>query len=404
MKLMIFTIEGVSEDLGYKVKLIYTDPSNSPQLIGVDKNGNKYIKDGTAYVNKKTGIGYILVNTESPANSTKAGVIGTIAEEQSHVIGKIEGRQKTVPDGSEKGLESLGRPTNDYFKNQYSKNDKAIGLKGDGKDYSNVDFGENVGDKANEGYKLFRYDLRLGINEDSIGNRELKFTNKPYTEKEIQKTINKIDEKKSYKIDWKKYNEDYEYREQTNNYFYQAKYFVKVKTIDKIGKNYIEITRDNGEKLKLTEIKAEEAIYHNIEKINGEWYFIFNEDARYKKYVNEDGYELILDQNYKPVYDPVVVGTYNFHTYDGVKNPIDLVSHTKDIGLWVKYGTGPNDPTTRGEREKIGNLFFGYKIQNNYDEIKNELKARGKDKASLNELTEILEKISGEKRLKMISE
>ena len=49
-------------------------------------------------------------------------------------------------------------------------------------------------------------------------------------------------------------------------------------------------------------------------------------------------------------------------------------------------------------------LFFGYKIQNNYDEIRNELEARGKDKASLNELTEILEKISGEKRLKMISE
>ena len=40
------------------------------------------------------------------------------------LIGKIEGRQKVVPDGSEKGLESLGRPTNNYFKNQYSKNDK----------------------------------------------------------------------------------------------------------------------------------------------------------------------------------------------------------------------------------------------------------------------------------------
>ena len=397
--------EGVSEDLGYKVKVIYTDPSKSPQLIGVDENGNEYIKDGTAYVDKKTGIGYILVNTESPANSTKAGVIGTIAEEQSHVIGKSEGRQKTVPDGSQKGLESLGRPTNNYFKNQYSKNDKAIGLKSDGKDYSNVDFGENVGDKANEGYKLFRYDLRLGINEDSIGNRELKFTNKPYTEKEIQKTINKIDEKKSYKIDWKKYNEDYEYREQTNYYFYQAKYFVKVKSIDKIEKGYIEITKDDGKKLKLTEIKANEAIYHNIEKINGEWYFKFGKTNRYKKYVNEDGYELILDQNNKPVYDPVVVGTYNFHTYESMaKNPIDFVSHVKDINLWKKYGTGPNDPTTREEREKIGGLIFGYKIQNNYDEIRNELEARGKDKASLNELTEILEKISGEKRLKMISE
>ena len=150
--------EGVSEDLGYKVKVIYTDPSNSPQLIGVDENGNTYIKNGTAYVDKKTGIGYILVNTESPANSTKAGVIGTIAEEQSHVIGKFEGRQKVVPDGSEKGLESLGRPTNNYFKNQYSKNDKAIGLKSDGKDYSNVDFGENVGDASNpEDLKFKKY-------------------------------------------------------------------------------------------------------------------------------------------------------------------------------------------------------------------------------------------------------
>ena len=141
--------EGASEDLGYKVKVIFTDPSNSPQLIGVDKKGNTYIKDGTAYVDENTGIGYILVNTESPANSTKAGVIGTIAEEQSHIIGKKEGRQKVVPDGSEKGLESLGRPTNNYFKKQYSKNDKAIDLKSDGKDYSNVDFGENVGDASN---------------------------------------------------------------------------------------------------------------------------------------------------------------------------------------------------------------------------------------------------------------
>ena len=161
-------IEGVSEDLGYKVKIIYTDPSKSPQLIGTDKDGNTYIKDGTAYVDKKTGINYILINSESPANRTKVGVIGTIAEEQSHIIGKIEGRQKTVPDGSEKGLESLGRPTNNYFKNQYSKNDKAIGLKSDGKDYSNVDFGENVGDHISpEDLKFKKYyrDKVLPYNE-----------------------------------------------------------------------------------------------------------------------------------------------------------------------------------------------------------------------------------------------
>ena len=191
--------EGVSEDLGYKVKVIYTDPSKSPQLIGVDENGNEYIKDGTAYVDKKTGIGYILVNTESPANSTKAGVIGTIAEEQSHVIGKIEGRQKIVPDGSEKGLESLGRPTNNYFKNQYSKNDKAIGLKSDGRDYSNVDFGEHVGD--GEGFAVFKASLYRAVSsypiiykKDDIEMDPIEMT-KEYKklENEIEKIL--VDEK-----------------------------------------------------------------------------------------------------------------------------------------------------------------------------------------------------------------
>ena len=380
--------EGTSEDLGYKVKVIFTDPSNSPQLIGVDKKGNTYIKNGTAYVDKNTGIGYILVNTESPANSTKAGVIGTIAEEQSHVIGKKEGRQKVVPDGSEKGLESLGRPTNDYFKKQYSKNDKAIDLKSDGKDYSNVDFGENVGDKKNDGYNQYKYDLRYTYQEKINGNiyTSRKNISKTYTEKELQETIDKNYGKGYYKNDWNRYSKDDEYREQTNYYFYQAKHFVKAKTIDKIGKDYIEITRDNGEKLKLNKIEANQAIYHNIEKKNGTIYFNFSGETRYKKYVNEDGYELILDQNNKPVYDPVVVGTYNFHTYDGVKNPIDLVSHTKDMELWKKYGTGPNDPTTR---EEIGDL----KIQKYYREIEKELNIRKKDSVSSNELKESVNKI-----------
>ena len=388
--------EGTSEDLGYKVKVIYTDPSNSPQLIGVDENGNTYIKDGTAYIDKDTGIGYILVNNESPANRTKAGVIGTIAEEQSHIIGKKEGRQKVVPDGSQKGLESLGKPTNDYFKKQYSKNDKAIELKSDGKDYSNIDFGEHVGDKKNDGYNQYKYDLRYTYQEKINGNiyTSRKNISKTYTEKELQETIDKNYGKGYYKIDWNRYSKDDEYREQTNYYFYQAKYFVKVKTIDKIEKDYIEITRDNGEKLRLKEIEANQAIYHNVERKNGKLYFNFNENTRYKKYVNEDGYELILDQNNKPVYDPVVVGTYNFHTYKSVvKNPIDFVSHLKDVNLWKKYGTGPNDPTTREEREEIGDLSFGRKIQKYYREIEKELNIRKKDSVSSNELKEIINKI-----------
>ena len=197
--------EGVSEDLDYKVKVIYTDPSKSPQLIGVDKKGNTYIKNGTAYVDKKTGIGYILVNTKSPANSTKAGVIGTIAEEQSHVIGKKEGRQKVVPDGSEKGLESLGRPTNNYFKNQYSKNDKAIDLKSDGKDYSNVDFGEHVGDSG--GFAELK-----GIFLDKIvGTEDTLISAKDYLPMEFQireKKIKNILEKEKNNISSKMVHEE----------------------------------------------------------------------------------------------------------------------------------------------------------------------------------------------------
>ncbi|MDO5088772.1 MAG: hypothetical protein Q4D53_03210, partial [Leptotrichiaceae bacterium] len=86
-------------------------------------------------------------NVEDPKNSTRSGIIGTISEEGSHIIGKVEGRQlKTGTE--EKGLESTGRATNEYFTDKYKKNDIPIEAKSDGKDYSNVDFGENVGDVA----------------------------------------------------------------------------------------------------------------------------------------------------------------------------------------------------------------------------------------------------------------
>ena len=242
-----------------------------------------------------------------------------------------------------------------------------------------------------------RYTYQEKINEN-IYSQSTKILSKTYTEKEIQDTIDKSYGKGYYKIDWKRYSKDDEYREQTNYYFYQAKYFVKAKTIDKVTKDYIEITTNNGEKLKLNKIKANEAIYHNIERKNGKWYFNFSEETRYKKYVDEDGHELILDQNNKPVYDPVVVGTYNFYTYDKKISEDTGMHILTDLILWRKYGTGPNDPTTREEREEIGGLIFGLKIQNNYDEIRNELKARGKDTVSYGELVEILEKIGENKR------
>ncbi|ERK65738.1 hypothetical protein HMPREF1984_02112 [Leptotrichia sp. oral taxon 215 str. W9775] len=78
------------------------------------------LRTGTAYVHDKKGkkIKTIIINGEDPKNATKAGLIGTIVEEGSHVIGKVEGRQRNTGT-DEKGLESTGRASNEYFSEKY---------------------------------------------------------------------------------------------------------------------------------------------------------------------------------------------------------------------------------------------------------------------------------------------
>ena len=374
--------EGVSEDLGYKVKVIYTDPSNSPQLIGVDKNGNKYIKDGTAYVDKDTGIGYILVNTESPANSTKAGVIGTIAEEQSHVIGKKEGRQKVVSDGSEKGLESLGKPTNDYFKKQYSKNDKAIELKSDGKDYSNVDFGEHVGDKKNEGWDIYTKDIR----------KEKQPNGKYYTEKEMQDNINNVFGKGKFDIDWKEYEDNEEYRTQSNYYYFQAKYTLKDNKFDEVTDNYV-VVNNNNKNIRLNIVPPKESLYHNVEFIFKNKTFKISFNNKNKKLTNEDGYEIVLDKNNKIVTDPSNRGTYNMVTYKSIFSK-DAYLHSKiDMKLWKKFGTGPDDKSTREIRERLGGSVFGLSVMLFYDILKIESMKNNQNILSEEEINKKLHEI-----------
>ena len=137
------TFKDAYKDLGYDINIIFSDPKNSPQLL--DEKGKP--KTGTAYVRDENGkkIKTIIINGEDPKNAIKAGLIGTIVEEGSHVIGKVEGRQrKTGTD--EKGLESTGRASNEYFAEKYKNDNTPISIHSDGKDYSNVDFGENVGD------------------------------------------------------------------------------------------------------------------------------------------------------------------------------------------------------------------------------------------------------------------
>ena len=374
--------EEASEDLGYKVKVIFTDPSNSPQLIGVDKKGNTYIKNGTAYVDKKTGIGYILVNTESAANSTKAGVIGTIAEEQSHIIGKKEGRQKVVPDGSEKGLENLGRPTNDYFKKQYSKNDKAIDLKSDEKDYSNVDFGENVGDKKNEGWDIYTKDIR----------KEKQPNGKYYTEKEIQDNINNVFGKGKFDIDWKEYEDNEKYRTQSNYYYFQAKYTLKSNKVNEITDDYI-IIQNNDKNIKLNIVPPKESLYHNVEFIFKNKTFKISFNNKNKKYTNEDGYEVVLDKNNKIVTDPSNRGTYNMVTYKSIFSKDAYLYAKIDMKLWKKFGTGPDDKSTREIRERLGGSVFGLSVMLFYDILKIESMKNNQNILSEEEINKKLHEI-----------
>jgi len=363
------------KDLAYDINIIFSDPKNSPQLL--DEKGKP--KTGTAYVRDEKGkkIKTIIINGEDPKNATKAGLIGTIVEEGSHVIGKVEGRQrKTGTD--EKGLESTGRASNEYFSEKYKDDNPAISIQSDGKDYSNVDFGENVGDKKNEGWNIYQKDLRK----------------EGHTQEEIQNNLywwfgkNK-NRSKEYSIDvkWDKYKTDKQYQEMINYYYYQAKKSLRIKNIKKDGDRGI-IVSDGKKNYYLTRVPDNEAIYHNMyyDEKNKKMYFYL--DGRNKKYVNEDGYEVILDKNDKVVYDPLNTGTYNFYTYKS-KFSEDAIGHGRDFTLWVLYGTGPDDPTNKNPdiRKKIGDIFFGLDFQARYQELKNSI---SKTKISYEELYNIM--------------
>ena len=188
------------EDLGYdNVQIIFSDPKNSPQLL--DEKGKP--KSGTAFVDGK-GVRTIIINSEDPKNLTRSGLIGTLSEEGSHIIGKVEGRQ--IATGTdEKGLESTGRATNEYFQDKYKEDDINISIQSDGKDYSNVDFGENVGDKT---IVPSKYHGKEMFTTDKEKANVLRAFIEAYEEKKIADSI-----------DWEKYLKDQKYKKEIDSRF-----------------------------------------------------------------------------------------------------------------------------------------------------------------------------------------
>ena len=136
--------KGYGKDIGIEYEVVYLDEETMPE-DAKGSTGSSYILDKK---NKKVLI---------PIDVSKIGdineLLGTLTEEISHGKDALEGRQdkKVAEDKSndEEGLESLGRPANDYVKNKLGEdNNSKIKLSTDGIDLTNTDVGEKVGDNT----------------------------------------------------------------------------------------------------------------------------------------------------------------------------------------------------------------------------------------------------------------
>lgn len=167
-------IEASGNDLGLNVSLVYLDTSTMPK----DSKGSV----SAAYIDKETGRTLIPINTDKIGSISE--LLGTVFEEISHIRDGLAGRQdKKVADdksNNEKGLESLGRPSNDYAKKKFEKNDSSINLTTDGIDLTNANVGEKVGDD---------------IFDDQAFEESLKFTLRNGAEKLTNDSLKVIEEK-----------------------------------------------------------------------------------------------------------------------------------------------------------------------------------------------------------------
>ena len=144
--------KGYGKDIGIDFEVVYLDKDTMPK----DSEGST----GSAYIVDKENKKVLI-----PIDVSKIGDInelfGTLTEEISHGKDALEGRQdkKVAEDNSnkEKGLETLGRPANEYVKKKFGEdNNSKIKLTTDGIDLTNVDVGEKVGDVITSGDRAFR--------------------------------------------------------------------------------------------------------------------------------------------------------------------------------------------------------------------------------------------------------
>ena len=135
-------IKGYGKDIGIDFEVLYLDEATMPK-DSKGGTGSSYILDKK---NRK-----VLIPIDVNKLKDTGDLFGTLTEEVSHGKDALEGRQDlnvaNDETNKEKGLESLGRPANEYVKNKLGEdNNSKISLTTDGIDLSNANVGEKVGD------------------------------------------------------------------------------------------------------------------------------------------------------------------------------------------------------------------------------------------------------------------
>ncbi len=188
-------IEATGNDLGLNVSLVYLDTSTMPK-DSEGSTGSSYIVDRK---NRK-----VLIPIDVNKIEDIKELLGTLTEEVAHGKDALEGRQdkKVAEDKSndEEGLESLGRPANEYVKKKFGEdNNSKIKLTTDGIDLSNADVGEKVGNVVNENYEIATFSSAgidsAGVGLIGIGGLSLSSENNEYIKKvtiEVKEKLSKF--------------------------------------------------------------------------------------------------------------------------------------------------------------------------------------------------------------------
>ena len=188
-------VKGYGKDIGIDFDVVYLDEKTMPK-DSEGSTGSSYIVDRK---NRK-----VLIPIDVNKIEDIKELLGTLTEEVAHGKDALEGRQdkKVAEDKSndEEGLETLGRPANEYVKKKFGEdNNSKIKLTTDGIDLSNADVGEKVGDVVNENYEIATFSSAgigsAGAGLIGIGGLSLSSENNKYIKKvtiEVKEKLSKF--------------------------------------------------------------------------------------------------------------------------------------------------------------------------------------------------------------------